>query len=74
VSGIRLSTFPLNVYYSRTTQQDVTKFGVKHHWGKGNKFCINEGADPPGARGVGPSMGNIKGISLKTTQEQLNRM
>jgi len=23
-------------------EQNVTKFGMKHHWGKGNPFCINE--------------------------------
>jgi len=39
--------FPLKVYYSRTAQQNMTKFGVKHHWGKGSQFCINEGACPP---------------------------
>jgi len=46
--------FPLKVYYSRTAQQNLIKFGVKRHWGKGNQFYINEGAGPPGARGVGP--------------------
>jgi len=34
---------------------------VKHHWGKGNPFCLNEGAGLPGA---GPERGN-KGISFK---------
>jgi len=57
-----------------TAQQNVTKFGVKHHWGKGNQFHVNEGAGPQGVRGAGPNSGN-KGISLKTThQERLNRM
>jgi len=37
---------------------------VKHRWGEGNQFCINEGAGPPGVRGVGPNRGN-KGISFK---------
>jgi len=34
---------------------------VTHSWGKGNQFCINEGAVPPGA---GPNRGN-KGVSFK---------
>jgi len=25
-------------YSSRTAQQNVTKFGVKHHWGRGISF------------------------------------
>jgi len=66
--------FPLIIYYSRTVQQNVTKFGVKHHWGKGNQLYVNEGAGPPGDRGVGSNRGN-KGIYLKTTpQERLHRM
>jgi len=51
-------------YSSRTAQQNVTKFGVKHHLGKGNQFCINDGAGPPEAKGVRPNRGN-KGISFK---------
>jgi len=47
---------------------------VKHPLGKGNQFCINEGAGPPGARGARPNREN-KGISFKATpQEWLNRM
>jgi len=37
-------------YSSRKAQQNVTKFGVKHDWGKGNQFCINEGAGTPEVR------------------------
>jgi len=55
--------FPLKVYYSRTTPQNVTKFGVNHHWGSEINFIYNEGAGPPGAR-EGPNRG-IKGKSLK---------
>jgi len=32
---------------------------VKHHWGKGNQFYINEGAGPPGPEGWGP-IGEIR--------------
>jgi len=45
-------------------QQNVTKCDVKLFLGKGNQVCINKGAGPPGARGVGPNRGN-KGISFK---------
>jgi len=51
-------------YSSRMAKQNVTKLFVKHHLGEGNQFCINEGAGPPEARGLGPTMGN-KGISFK---------
>jgi len=37
---------------------------VKHPWGKGNQFCINEDAGLQGARGAGPNMGNM-GTSFK---------
>jgi len=56
--------FPLKFYYSKTAEQNVTKFGVKRHWGKGNQFCINEGAVPRGARGAGPNRAD-KDISFK---------
>jgi len=51
------------VYLLKTTpqelaQQNVTEFDVKHPWGKGNQFFINEGAGPPVARGVGSNRGN----------------
>jgi len=47
---------------------------VKHPWGKGNQFYINEYAGPPEARGRGP-IGEIGVCLLKTTpQEWFNRM
>jgi len=58
-------------------QQNVTKFGVKHHWGKGNQFCVNESAGPPGAGGVGPNRGNkgmyFKDYSSRTAQQNLTK-
>jgi len=48
---------------------------VKHHWGKGNQFCINEGAGPPGAGGGGPNRGNkgknFKDYSSRTAQQNV---
>jgi len=62
-----VSTFILKVYYTSKAQQNVTKFGVKHHWGKGNQFGIHEGVGPPGARGAGPNKGN-NGIYFKSSR------
>jgi len=30
--------FPLKDYSSRTVEQNVTKFGMKHHWGREINF------------------------------------
>jgi len=47
---------------------------VKHPWGKGTKFCINEGAGLPWAEGQGP-IGEIRVYLLEITpQEWLIRM
>jgi len=40
---------PLKDYFSRTGEQNITKFGTKHHLGNGNQFCINKGGGLQGA-------------------------
>jgi len=40
-------------------EQNITTFGMKHHWVKGNTFCLNESDGSPGARGSGPNRGNL---------------
>jgi len=62
IAEIRVYFF--KAYSSRTAQENLTKFGVKHALGKGNQFCIDEGAGPQGVRGTGPNRG-IKGIYFK---------
>jgi len=37
---------------------------VKHHWGKGNQFCLNEGAGPLGAKGAGPNKGKLSKMAI----------
>jgi len=38
--------FSSKYYFTRTTEQNVIKFGIKDHWGKGNQLCIDEGDVP----------------------------
>jgi len=66
--------YPLKVYYSRTAQQNVTKFGVKYHWRKRNQFCINESDGLPVIIGAGPSRRKVVYLLKTTTQERLNRI
>jgi len=47
-------------------EQNVTEFGMKHHWVKGNQFNLYKWRWwPPGARGVDPNRGNLQ----KTTSQ-----
>jgi len=62
--GVHLSTFSFKSLLLKNSSTECNQIWCEASLGKGNQFCINEGAGPPGARGAGPNMGN-KGISFK---------
>jgi len=48
----------------------VTKLGVKHQWGEGNQFCINEGDDSLGGPEGRCPIGEIRVYILKATPQE----
>jgi len=73
----RCQLFHLKDYSSRSAEQNVFKLGVKHNWGKGNQFCINEGDGSPGARVVGPTVEIevfiLKDYSSRTAEQNVTK-
>jgi len=38
-SSVVRQLFPLNNFFSRTTEPNLTKLGRKYHWGMGIQIC-----------------------------------